>query len=304
MRFAITHHTSYHYDADVVLAYNRAHLLPRATPRQRVHRATLVVDPEPDDRWDTDDPDGNPVTYFSLERPHRKLVVTASSEVELADELPRLGTGGCGGGGGGGASDGGGGGEPWDAVAAGLISSLGPESVFGFDSPLVRRSTDLADYAAPSFRPGRPLTEAVADLTHRIFEEFLYLPGSTTVSTPTDEVLRRRQGVCQDFAHLAVGCLRSVGLAARYVSGYLETRPPEGEPTLVGAAASHAWCAVALADGTWLDLDPTNDLVAPAHHVTVAWGRDYGDVAPLNGVIFASGAGSTLEVGVDVVRLL
>jgi len=296
MRFAITHHTCYHYDADVVLAYNRAHLLPRATSRQQVHQATLHVDPEPDDRWDATDPDGNAVTYFSLERPHRRLVMTARSEVELAEvEEVRLGSGPAGG-----CRSG----EPWDAAAAGLVSALGPESVFGFDSPLVRRSTDLAEYAAPSFPPGRPLLDAVSDLTHRIYEEFHYLPGSTTVSTPTDEVLRRRQGVCQDFAHLAVGCLRSVGLAARYVSGYLETRPPEGEPTLVGAAASHAWCAVALGDGGWLDLDPTNDLVDPTHHVTVAWGRDYGDVAPLNGVIFASGAGSTLEVGVDVVRLL
>ena len=148
-------------------------------------------------------------------------------------------------------------------MAAELIPAIGPAAVFAFDSPLVRRSTDLAAYAAPSFPPGRPLLEAVTDLTHRIHEEFTYLPGSTTVSTPTDEVLRRRQGVCQDFAHLALGCLRSVGLAARYVSGYLETSPPEGEAALVGAAASHAWCAVALGGGRWLDLDPTNDLVDP-----------------------------------------
>jgi transglutaminase-like putative cysteine protease len=286
-RFAVNHRTFYRYTRDMTVAYNRAHLLPRTTDHQHVLHHLLVIDPPPDDRWDTTDIDGNLVTYFSLERPHQHLEVSASSEIELEDkrEIPDAAH------------------EPWEAVVLAMDASAGPELAFRFDSPLVRRSVELAAYAAESFEPGRPLLEAITDLTSRIFTELTYLPGSTTVSTPAEEVLHRRQGVCQDFAHLAGGCLRSLGLVARYVSGYLETSPPDGEPALVGAAASHAWCSVRLADGCWLDFDPTNDLVQPAQHLTVAWGRDYGDVAPVSGVVFGNGGSSTLEVAVDVVRL-
>ena len=286
--FSVSHRTRYRYSTEVGLGYNRAHLLPRATSRQRVLSSSLAIDPAPDDRWDTIDADGNLLSYFSIERPHRHLEVTAHSEVTV-------------GGGAAGALPAGGG--PWERLAADLAQVRHPAAAFAFDSPLVARSAELAGYAGPSFPPGRPLVEAVGDLNHRIHTEFRYLPGSTTVSTPAEEVLRRRQGVCQDFAHLAIGCLRSLGLAARYVSGYLETLPPAGQPVLVGSAVSHAWCSVLLADGSWLDLDPTNDLVDPPRHVTVAWGRDYRDVTPLSGIIYASGVRSELEVAVHVSRL-
>jgi transglutaminase-like putative cysteine protease len=173
---------------------------------------------------------------------------------------------------------------------------------FLLESPLVPTLAELEQYAAPSFTAGRPLLEAVTDLTHRIFRDFLFDPGFTTVSTPLIEVLRHRRGVCQDFAHLAVGCLRSVGLAARYVSGYIETVPPPGVAKLIGADASHAWCSVRLADGSWLDLDPTNDAVGPDGYLTVAWGRDYSEVVPVKGVVMSAGSGMALTVAVDVSR--
>ena len=173
----------------------------------------------------------------------------------------------------------------------------------GSNPPSSRRARPSPTYAAPSFPPGRPVVEAVTDLTTRIFTDFTFDPAFSDVSTPLAEVLDHRRGVCQDFAHLAIGCLRSVGLPARYVSGYIETEAPPGQPKLVGADASHAWCATYVPGWGWLDLDPTNDQVAPARHVTVAWGRDYRDVAPLRGVVVGPAAPQELAVAVDVSRL-
>lgn len=283
MRLAVRHHTRYTYSSLVTLGYNRAHLLPRETPSQRVLRRHLDVHPTPDSRWDELDPDGNTATYFTLERPHRGLEVSASSEVELAEGIAVPASAW----------------EPWDVTAARLADDPADAWEAVLDSPLVRRSPELAAFAADVAPPGRPLVDVVTSLTNRVFSELRYLPGSTDVSTPADAVLRRREGVCQDFAHLAIGALRSVGLAARYVSGYLESEPADS-PALVGAAASHAWCAVRLGDGSWLDFDPTNDLVNPERHVTIAWGRDYGDVAPLGGVVYSGGGTSSLSVSVEV----
>jgi transglutaminase-like putative cysteine protease len=162
---------------------------------------------------------------------------------------------------------------------------------------------ELERYATPSFAPGRSLLDSVGDLTSRLHADFRFQPGATNVSTPLSEVLEHRSGVCQDFAHLAVGCLRSMGLAARYVSGYIETLPPPGQAKLIGADATHAWCAVRLADGSWLDLDPTNAAVGPDHYLVVAWGRDYGDVAPVKGVVMSANDTMELSVAVDVVRV-
>jgi transglutaminase-like putative cysteine protease len=172
------------------------------------------------------------------------------------------------------------------------------------DSPLVGRDPDLASYAEPSFPPGRPLDAAAAELSARIFADFTFDPAFSDVSTPLGEVLAHRRGVCQDFAHLAIGCLRSLGLPARYVSGYLETSPPPGQPKLVGSDASHAWCSVFVPGDGWFDLDPTNDQVPPQRHVTVAWGRDYADVAPVRGVVFGPSTTQQLAVAVDVARVL
>jgi transglutaminase-like putative cysteine protease len=209
--------------------------------------------------------------HLAVARPHAVLAVTATADVDVEPPDP------------GPAAD-----EAWDAAAR-----PSPELVqFVVGSPLVAGNGAVSAYARESFPPGRPMREAVSDLTTRIHRDFLYQPGVTTVLTPVSEVMARRRGVCQDFAHLEIACLRSLGLPARYVSGYVETGP--------GAGASHAWCAVALADGTWLDLDPTNDRVAPPH-VTLAWGRDYSDVAPLKGVVFTEGR-HRLAVTVTVIR--
>lgn len=285
MRYRVEHRTSYRYGAPVSLCYNVAHLTPRATPTQRVLSATLAVDPSPDDRGDRVDEHGNHVEYFTVERPHGGLVVTSTCELEVqpADASPAAR-------------------RSWEDTRDAVVDTT-PERGFQLESPLVPALTELAEYAAGSFPAGRELLDAVADLTARLHRDIAYEPGATTVATPLAEVLEHRRGVCQDLAHVAVGCLRSVGLAARYVSGYLETVPPPGVPKLIGADATHAWCSVRLADGTWLDLDPTNDLVAPERHLVLAWGRDYGDVVPLKGVVMAADERMELDVAVDVARL-
>ncbi len=195
----------------------------------------------------------------------------------------------------------------WDGVLPLLLEDRSEDGLLAracrLGSPAVEVTDMVAAYAAPSFPPGRSLLAAVTDLTSRIFQDFTFDPSFSDVATPVDEILAHRRGVCQDFAHLAIGGLRAMGLPARYVSGYLETEPPPGQPKLVGADASHAWCATYLPGWGWLDLDPTNDQVAPTHHVTVAWGRDYRDVVPLRGVVVGPAARQELAVAVDVVRL-
>jgi len=273
VKLAVRHETRFVYDAPVTHGLSEARVLPRATPHQVVVAAGLAVDPEPDDRAEHTDFFGNRVVHLAVARPHSALTVTATAEVDVTTGPPGPAAG-----------------APWDSGdwrrAPGAVQ-------FCVASPLVDPDAATAAYARESFPPGRPLDEAVADLTGRIHRDFAYQPGVTTVLTPVSEVMARRRGVCQDFAHLEIACLRSLGLPARYVSGHLETG--------AGTGASHAWCAVALPDGTWLDLDPTNRLVAPAH-VTLAWGRDYSDVAPLKGVVFTEG-GHRLSVTVTVTRL-
>jgi transglutaminase-like putative cysteine protease len=190
--------------------------------------------------------------------------------------------------------------QSWEHAATGADA----EAVeFRLDSPRVAASAELAEFAAPSFAPGRPVADAVADLVHRIKTGFDYVPGATTVTSTIDELMARRQGVCQDFAHLAIGCLRSVGLAARYVSGYLETDPPPGRERVPGADQSHAWASVYVPGDGWVDVDPTNDRYVNDRYVTTAWGRDYGDVPPVEGVIFTDGSQRGMKVTVDVVKL-
>lgn len=183
---------------------------------------------------------------------------------------------------------------PNDHSAAGLEAYQ-----FGFESARIRIRPEFASYALQSFRPGRPMPEALRDLTARIHNDFRFDSKVTNVRTPTEEVFRKRRGVCQDFAHLQIACLRSLNLAARYVSGYLRTYPPPGRPRLVGADASHAWVSAYCPGSGWLDMDPTNNVVPSDGHVTLAWGRDYGDVSPLRGLILGGGA-HTLKVAVDM----
>ena len=292
MRYRVRHRTTYGYAEPVSLGYTLARLAPRTFPGQTCRSSTIEVDPAPDDRSERVDAFGNLVTWFAIERPHSHLTVTATSDVVVEGEpaLPAL------------ASP-----EPWDEVASWLRSASGAAAVdarpFVLPSARARPDAAVAAYAARSFTPGRPLLDAVLDLMRRIHADVEYDPGSTTVSTPPHEVLTLRRGVCQDMAHLAIACVRSQGLAARDVSGYLETDPPPGREKLVGTDASHAWFAVHVPDLGWIDLDPTNDRPIGERHITVAWGRDYGDVAPVAGVLYAGGRGQRLEVAVDVDRV-
>jgi transglutaminase-like putative cysteine protease len=282
VRYRVAHNTHYRYASDATLCYNQAYLLLRDTPTQRVLASDLRVEPATDDRTERLDVYGNRVCFFTIEGPHRELGVTATGEVELVVPYATEAAG-----------------RPWeDARQAGDLPVA--DAAFALESPLVPLLGELAPYAAPSFAPGRPLLDTVTDLNARIHHDFTYAPGSTTVATPLAEVLANRRGVCQDFAHVALGCLRTMGLPARYVSGYLETLPPPGRPRVVGADASHAWCAVRAPDGSWIDLDPTNRLVLPSQHITLAWGRDYADVIPLKGVMQWAGGNTSLTVQVDV----
>ena len=287
MRYRIRHHTEYQYGLPVASGHNIAHLTPRETPLQRLLQHEVQVSPEPAQRAWRDDFFGNRQLYFTLQEAHRNLAVTAFSEVEVQAPEPPLETPGV----------------SWERWRDGLAESREPAALearqYLLDSPLVSAGGELRARAMDAFTPGRSLLEAVRELTRRIHQGFAYAPGSTGVTTPLAEVLRLRRGVCQDFAQVAIGAVRSMGLPARYVSGYLETRPPPGQPRLVGADASHAWFAVYHPELGWLDFDPTNDLRPGAAHVVTAWGRDYSDVPPVKGVIYGGGARSA-RVSVDV----
>jgi transglutaminase-like putative cysteine protease len=291
MMYRIVHRTQYHYRAPVSRARNEAHLRPRDTDRQHCVSWEMVVEPTPTSWSERTDFFGNPVTSFAVDGPFSDLTVTSTSSVSVSEvqPLPVIGS-------------------SWEEARDTLVGDLSPTTLsaheFCFESPLVPFSAGLRDYAAPSFLPGRSLVETVSELTERIFVDFLYDPGFTTVTTPLEEVLSFRRGVCQDFAHLAIGCLRTMGLAARYVSGYLETAPPVGEERMIGADASHAWPSVYVPGWGWLDIDPTNDKIVGPTYVTTAWGRDYSDVSPLKGIVFGGGDSHTLDVSVDVSRLV
>jgi transglutaminase-like putative cysteine protease len=287
MRYQVRHLTEYAYSDPVSLSHHLLHLAPRADNGQVTTRRELNITPSPSYRRERIDAFGNRVVYFSIEESHRRLSVESLCEVNVppAARPPLLFP------------------ATWESVRDRLALARRADSVeaysYTFDSPHVRAGKALAAYAAPSFPAGRPFLDAVMDLTRRIHGEFIYDPRATTVATPLSQVLEARRGVCQDFAHLQIGCLRSLGLPCRYVSGYLLTRPPPGRPRLVGADASHAWVSVHLPDFGWLDFDPTNGLMPGEHHVTVACGRDFADVTPVRGVILGGGA-HELTVEVDV----
>lgn len=232
----------------------------------------------------------NPITYIAMETPHRKLKVQVDFEVDVAPP-PDFDI----------ASS-----PAWETIRDDL--KYAPDapareaSVFAFASLMIPPLPALKAYAAPSFTPGRPIGEAAFDLINRIYDEFIYDPVATTITTPLADVLTTRRGVCQDFAHLAIGCLRSMGLAARYVSGYLRTLPPPGKERLVGVDASHAWLSVWCGGDAWLDLDPTNGIRGSTDMISLAWGRDYDDVSPMRGVLIGGGS-QDLVVEVDVAPL-
>jgi len=291
-RYRVVHRTVYEYGATMLDGYSVACVAARPTSSQRVLSSTVSTDPEADERDERLDVFGNRIVQFGLHRPHDGLVVEALTEAHVwPQELPRQ--------------------DPaWERVASAVSVLRGPLALqvapYGGPSRFVDVETHrlaLFDLVTPSFTPGRPIVEAVAAFSSAIFQTFAFDPSFTEVSTPLDVVIGERRGVCQDFAHLAVGGLRSLGLAARYVSGYIETDPPPGEPKVVGADASHAWCSVWIPDHGWLDVDPTNGVIAPDRHVTVGWGRDYADVAPVRGVVIGPASAQTLSVSVDVARV-
>ncbi len=287
VRFAIAHRTAYRYSAEVSSSQSVVHLFPRATPSQRVIDAELSSAPTETERHEYTDAFGNTAVYLSLDVPHLEWIVEARSTVEvLPVPPPALDVG-------------------WETVATGVRSAAyGPDVVdMALASTDVPVAPELAGFASDAFPPGGGLVEGVRSLTRRIYEEFSFDTAATEVSTPVLTVLEQRRGVCQDFAHLAIGALRSLGLAARYVSGYLETDPPPGTPKLVGADASHAWLSVFVPGVGWVDADPTNGYLPEDRHITVAWGRDYTDVAPARGVVFGPPSTQELEVSVDVVRV-
>ena len=285
--YRVEHVTRYEYSEDVSVSYGRAHLLPRVAHGQTVIASALELDPGADELRSHVDYYGNTSTYYTVRRTHRSLRITASSEVEVRrsgtsraalDELT------------------------WEAAVAGAADEVGMHE-FVLPSPLVRTTASVSEFAAISFTPGRSLGAALTELVDRIHSQFRYVAGSTTVRTTLGEVMHRKQGVCQDFAQLLVGCLRSVGLPARYVSGYIETVPPPGEPKLQGVDASHAWAALGVPGLDWVHVDPTNDQFIDNRYVIAGWGRDYSDVPPLKGVIVTHGARSAMSVHVDVTRV-
>lgn len=289
--YRVEHRTVYSYGAPMTDGYTVTSLIPRATDVQTVIEAAIVLDPPESDRDAYLDGFNNLVNQFGVHESHQVLTITATSVVALRRrETPVDNT-------------------SWEQVAGLLAEATGDLAIeagfFRAPSPfidLVELGERLRQLAAASFVPGRPIVEAVGALCRQIFAEYAFDANFSSLSTPLGDVLEARRGVCQDFAHLAIGALRSLGLAARYVSGYIETMPPPGEPRLVGADASHAWCSVWTPLAGWVDFDPTNGQLPVNDHITVAWGRDYADVVPVRGVMIGPSTDQTLEVSVDVAR--
>ncbi len=286
-RYRVTHRTEYRYSDVVTSSYGRGFLTPRDTARQRCLSHELRIEPPPADSSISRDAYGNLSTYFHITQAHRVLTVTSVSVVEVnrpAAELYDTDSAHA----------------PWEeARPVGPAGALATEFTLDLDPPEI--SDEVRRYAAPSFAPGRPLIEVMRDLALRIHADFTYRSGSTTVSTGVAEVLAARGGVCQDFARLAIACLRANGLAAGYVSGYLATDPPPGKERMIGTDATHAWAAVWTSGDRWLGLDPTNNQLVDERYIIVGRGRDYADVPPLRGIIYTNSQDSAIEVAVDVV---
>jgi transglutaminase-like putative cysteine protease len=287
MTYKIVHRTTYKYKYPVSAGSHVACLKPRSFPHHQLVENEIEIHPTPAIMTQRADYFGNLLCFFTIQEPHRELVVEARSKVVIEDNAasgPKLDI-------------------PWEEAVRLLTEDRSPDGLdacqFRFESPRIRLRPEFATYALKSFIPKRPLRKSLLDLTARIHKDFRFDSKVTNVRTPVEEVFRKRRGVCQDFAHLQIACLRSLGLSARYVSGYLRTYPPKGQPRLVGADASHAWVSAYCPGTGWLDLDPTNNVVPSNGHVTLAWGRDYGDVSPLHGLILGGGA-HALHVAVDM----
>jgi transglutaminase-like putative cysteine protease len=271
MTLRAKHTTTYLYSEPVSISHTEVRLAPREDRSQHMLEHTLSVHPSPGRKFEHKDYFGNEVTYFSIHEPHQTLTIAGESLIEMEDRdspEPCLT-------------------PPWEKAQGEQWRHDEGHALkayqFVFESPRITPGPEFAEYARPSFAAGRPLLEAAQDLCHRIYTEFQYDQQATTVATSVAEVLSSHRGVCQDFAHFTIACLRSLGLAARYVSGYLKS----GES--IGSQASHAWVSVFCPGFGWLDLDPTNDQLVNGNHITLAYGRDYSDVAPVKGVALGGG---------------
>ncbi|SDK98111.1 Transglutaminase-like enzyme, putative cysteine protease [Catalinimonas alkaloidigena] len=291
MKYELTHKTIYRYHAKTSTCQSRAWLIPKVLETQQPEEIEIEITPTPRELIYADDFFGNKTFYFALNTPHHEMTVTvrslidkqpADTEAQLFDDA-----------------------YSWEEARERIYQheSYGLDLCpFILPSPFVRWNADMAAYAAQVFRKDRSLFDATRALVARIFKDFKFVSGATTLHTPVETVFKERKGVCQDFSHLAIACLRSLGLPARYVSGYLETLPPPGKKKLQGADASHAWISVYMPDRGWVDFDPTNNLIPNERHLVLAWGRDYGDVTPIKGIFQSSGK-QTLKVEVDVIPL-
>ena len=289
MALRVVHRTEYSYESPVSASYGQIYQLPRTADGQHVLQARVDIEPTPDSYSEFVDYFGNHAANFAVLTAHTSLSVTTTSVVDVSTRRPPdLGAEGI----------------RWEDVLAAFATSHDAATLdarqFVLGSKAAVVTDDVREYAAVSFRTGRELLHAVQDLNTRIYDDMTYKSGITSLDTTPDELLRVRKGVCQDFAHLEIACLRSLGLAARYVSGYLETLPPPGRPKLQGADASHAWVSVFVPATGWVDVDPTNNCFVGERHVCTAWGRDYSDVSPVKGVIFTEATTNTMRVSVDV----
>jgi transglutaminase-like putative cysteine protease len=290
-RYRVEHHTAYRYSEPVLLSHQQLHLTPRALARQHSQTHEIVITPTPTLRHEITDAFGNPLTEIAIESAHDTLEIVARTNVETTAATPieSLET------------------PAWETVRDALRYRAGwrPDPAileatqFLFESPHARVKRDLRAYTADCFKPNRPILDAALALMAKIHSEFKFDPAATTVTTPVMKFFAQKRGVCQDFAHFMISCLRSNGLAARYVSGYLLTRPAPGKPRRAGTDVSHAWISLFVPANGWIDLDPTNNLIPSLEHITIGWGRDFSDITPLRGVINGGGV-QTLEVKVTV----
>lgn len=289
MKYRIQHDTIYTSTTPVSVGHNEAWLTPRPTAKQTILAHRIEIHPEPSARSVLTDYFGNTVTQFLFNQGYDSLRIAAVNDFEMADSISEIPEG-----------------PNWETVVAGLNAHQTPEELeafeFTFDSPRCRTSAEFAAYGVAACVPGRPIRDVLLALTAQFHADFQYDTAATTVSTPVEQVFRQKRGVCQDFSHLMISVLRSLGFAARYVSGYLQTTPPPGKPRMVGADVSHAWLSVYAGPLGWIDLDPTNNRLVGTDHFTLAWGRDYSDVAPVKGV-YIGGSSPQLAVTVDVTPL-
>jgi len=292
MRYKIQHITKYSYQQRVSHCYNLAYMTPRNTPRQRCLSSTITLNPTSASSSKRTDYFGNESFHFEIQRAHKQLTINIVSTVETNPQLTEQGLDfgiSCK--------------DAKDQIESSSHKEVLLAREFLLDSPMIKNTEFLKDYAAPSFSDNTPLLSSVRNLTSRIFSDFKYCPEATTIATPLSEVFETKKGVCQDFAHLLIACLRVLGFPAKYVSGYIETISPPGVERLIGADATHAWISVFSPAEGWVEFDPTNDTIATEQHIITAWGRDYFDVTPLKGVVFGGGEDPHLSVSVDVKRI-